>query len=57
MDIPAIEKKLASNPNIRLLVIDPISNYLGEVSMVAEQEVRSILIPLKRAAEKYNIAG
>ena len=56
MDIPAIEKKLASNPNIRLLVIDPISNYLGEVSMVAEQEVRSILIPLKRAAEKYNIA-
>jgi putative DNA primase/helicase len=56
VDIPAIENTLAANPNIRLLVIDPISNYLGEVSMVAEQEVRSILIPLKRAAEKYNIA-
>lgn len=56
MDIPAIEKKLESTPNIRLIIIDPISNYLGEVSMIAEQEVRSILIPLKRAAEKYNVA-
>lgn len=55
-DIPAIERQLEANPNIRLLIIDPISNYLGDVSMVAEQEVRSILIPLKRAAEKYNVA-
>jgi hypothetical protein len=56
IDIPAIERQLEKNPNIRLLIIDPISNYLGKVSMVAEQEVRSILIPLKRAAEKYNVA-
>ena len=56
MDIPAIERQLKANPNIRLLIIDPISNYLGAVSMVAEQEVRSILIPLKRAAEEFNIA-
>ena len=56
MDIPAIEGVLAANPSIGLLIIDPISNYLGEVNMIAEQEVRSILIPLKRAAEKHNIA-
>lgn len=56
MDIPAIERKLAAHSDIRLVVIDPISNYLGEVSMVAEQEVRSILIPLKRLAEKFNVA-
>jgi putative DNA primase/helicase len=56
MDIPAIEGVLAANPEIGLLIIDPISNYLGEVNMIAEQEVRSILIPLKRAAEKHNIA-
>ena len=56
IDIPTIERQLEENPNIRLLIIDPISNYLGEVSMIAEQEVRSILIPLKRMAEKHNIA-
>jgi len=55
-DIPAIESALDRYPDTRLLVIDPISNYLGEVSMIAEQEVRSILIPLKRVAERHNIA-
>lgn len=56
MDIPAVAELLEKNSKIRLIIIDPISNYLGEVSMVAEQEVRSILIPLKRLAEKYNVA-
>ena len=55
-DIPALDLALAANPNIRLIIIDPISNYLGDVNMMAEQEVRSLLIPLKRLAEKYNIA-
>ena len=55
-DISAIDATLEANPKIRLLVIDPISNYLGEVNMIAEQEVRSILIPLKRVAERHNIA-
>lgn len=56
VDIPAIERRLETNPNLRLIIIDPISNYLGEKSMVAEQEVRSILIPLRRMAEKFSIA-
>lgn len=56
LDIPGIESLLDTKPNVRLLIIDPISNYLGGVSMVAEQEVRSILIPLKRLADRKNIA-
>ena len=55
-DLPAIESKLESHPNIKLIIIDPISNYLGDVSMVAEQEARSILIPLKRIAARLGIA-
>jgi putative DNA primase/helicase len=55
-DLPAIEAKLETHPNVRLVVIDPISNYLGGVSMVAEQETRSILIPLKKIAARHNIA-
>lgn len=56
MDIAGIEMVLEAHPDIRLLVIDPISNYLGDVNMVAEQEVRRILIPLKRMADRKNVA-
>jgi putative DNA primase/helicase len=55
-DLPAIDTYLEAHPEIRLIIIDPISNYLGDVSMVAEQEVRTILIPLKRIAEQREIA-
>jgi len=54
--LPVVEQWLNENPNIRLVVIDPISNYLGDVSMVAEQEVRSVLIPLKSLASRKNVA-
>jgi putative DNA primase/helicase len=55
-DLPAIDTYLEQHPDIRLIIIDPISNYLGDVSMVAEQEVRTILIPLKRIAEQRMIS-
>jgi AAA domain-containing protein/CHC2-type zinc finger protein/Toprim domain-containing protein len=55
-DIRAIENMLAANSNIRLLTIDPISSYLGDVSMVAEQEVRSVLNPLMQMAERFGVA-
>jgi putative DNA primase/helicase len=55
-DLPAIDTYLEQHPDIRLIIIDPISNYLGDVSMVAEQEVRTILIPLKRIAEVRKIS-
>jgi putative DNA primase/helicase len=56
MDLPALEKALAQHPNIRLIIVDPISNYLGDTSMVAEQDARGILIPLKRIAQRQNVA-
>ena len=56
-DLPHVEASLQKYPNARLLVIDPISNYLGRASMVSEQEVREkILMPLKRLAEKHRVA-
>lgn len=55
-DLEPLREKLEKHPSIRLVIIDPISNYLGEVSMIAEQEVRSILIPLKRIAAQLNVA-
>jgi len=56
LDMAAIEAKLQEWPNLRLIVIDPISNYLGDVSMVAEQDARRVLIPLKKLAARYNVS-
>src|SRR4029077_4606252 len=57
VDMPALEAKVQEFPNARLLIIDPISNFLGGTSMFGEQDVRAeILVPLKNLAAKYNVA-
>jgi hypothetical protein len=55
-DIKEIEKILQKLPEVRLIVIDPVSNYLGRVNMNREQEVRSILVPLKSLAARTGIS-
>jgi hypothetical protein len=55
-DVPVIENILREHPEIRMIIIDPVSNYLGDVPMVAEQDVREVLKPLKEAAAKFKIA-
>jgi hypothetical protein len=47
---------LNTNPNIRLIVIDPISSFLGNTPMNKEQEVRNVLNPLLKEAQKRKIA-
>jgi putative DNA primase/helicase len=55
-DLAQIEEHLKSNPNIRLIVVDPVSNYMGSAKMNAEQEVRAVLIPLKNLAERMGVS-
>ena len=55
-DIAAITKALGANPNIRLIIIDPVSNYLGGTKMVDEQSVRRVLAPLQRLASETGVA-
>lgn len=55
--IGLIRKWLKDNPAIRLVIIDPLSNYLGETNMIDEQLVRKkILTPLKRLAAETGVA-
>lgn len=56
VDIKGIKLFFDSHPNIRLIVIDPVSNHLGDVSMVDEQEVRGILGELKGIAAIHDVA-
>lgn len=55
-DILVVENYLKANPKIRMIVIDPISSFLGRVNMNREQEVRSILTPLKALAARRHVA-
>jgi hypothetical protein len=56
VDLPALHDALASNSNIKLVVIDPIMNHLGGLKGNVEQELRAALTPLAKLAEKFSVA-
>jgi len=56
LDLPYIEKVIREAGNVRLLVIDPITEFIGkDVDDHRAGPTRSALAPLKALAEKYNI--
>jgi hypothetical protein len=54
-DLEAIEGYLRRNPKIGLVVIDPVSNYMGGKNMNNNQDVRAVLTPVRDLAERLNI--
>jgi len=54
--IPALEDALNRVGGVRLVVIDPISAYLGGVDSNTNSEVRGCLAPLAALAAKYEVA-
>lgn len=46
-DIDLMRKMLASKPEIKLIVLDPITGYFGNINMNKEQEIRRVLEPLR----------
>lgn len=55
-DIAMIGTYLDLYPQIKLVVIDPISSFLGSASMNKEQEVRRVLQPLAKRARESGLA-
>jgi len=55
-DIPALRKVLDANPDVKVVIIDPIMNHMGALKGNSEQEVRSAMSPLAKLAEKHDIA-
>lgn len=55
-DISDIRRFLKDNPEIRVVILDPVSNYMGAKRMNYEQEVRDILTPLQAVAADFSIA-
>jgi len=54
--LPDLEQAIKKTEDIRLVCIDPITAYLGNVDSNKNSEVRRILAPLASLAEKYKIA-
>lgn len=49
-------RPLADGTPIKLVVIDPLSNYAGSANINSEQEIRAILMPLNSLAQELGIS-
>jgi hypothetical protein len=55
-DLDLLEKEIARIGNVVLVVIDPVSSYLGKTDSHKNSEVRGILEPLSEMAERTRVA-
>ena len=55
-DIPDLDEYLADTPGISLLIIDPVSGFMGAVDSHVNAAVRGVLSPLAKLAEKHSMA-
>lgn len=55
-DVLALEIALKKIPNCKLVVVDPIGSFIGgQIDSYRDNEVRSILTPLAKLAERFNV--
>ncbi len=55
-DVALLEATLIANPDVVLVVIDPISAYLGKSDSYRETDIRNILSPLQALAAEYDVS-
>lgn len=55
-DVRILEKAIAQLGNVSLIIIDPISAYMGKTDSNNNSEVRGLLAPLTKLAEQTNVA-
>lgn len=56
-NIAALEAAMQQLPDLKLIIIDPVGSYMGgKVDAHRDNEVRGVLAPVAKLAEKYNVA-
>ena len=55
-DLELLERKIAEVGNVALVVVDPVSSYLGKTDSHKNSEVRGVLEPLSEMAERTRVA-
>jgi putative DNA primase/helicase len=55
-DLDLLESKITEIGNVALVVVDPVSSYLGRTDSHKNSEVRGVLEPLSEMAERMRVA-
>jgi putative DNA primase/helicase len=55
-DVQLLERELSLMPDCRLIVVDPISAYLGGTDTHRNADVRALLTPLIKLAQRHDVA-
>ena len=55
-DLPALEQCLTRSQNSKLVIIDPLTAYLGRMDSHKNAEVRGLLAPLAQLAARHRVA-
>jgi len=55
-DLPALEDAIRRTPDVRLVVLDPVSAYLGGTDSHKNAEMRGLLAPLSDVAARHGVA-
>src|SRR5262249_30870158 len=55
-DLALLEQKIVEIGNVALVVVDPVSSYLGKTDSHKNSEVRGVLEPLSEMAERTRVA-
>jgi hypothetical protein len=55
-DLPTLDREIRRRPETRLVVIDPITSYLGNIDSHRNADVRRVLAPLGKLAESHSVA-
>ena len=55
-DLAALEREIGARDNIRLVIIDPVTSYLGKIDSHKNSEVRGVLEPLAEMAARLRVA-
>jgi 5S rRNA maturation endonuclease (ribonuclease M5) len=51
-----LERVLSENPDTKMVIIDPVSAYFGNVDTHKDSNVRSVLAPLVEMVQRFNVA-
>jgi AAA domain len=54
-DLEILRRCLRDNPGIRLVTVDPITNYTGSAKITDEKAMRDVLTPLKELAGQHEV--
>jgi putative DNA primase/helicase len=55
-DLERLEAEIRKHDNVRMIIIDPVSSYLGKVDSHKNSDVRGVLEPLGEMASRLSVA-